>query len=90
MKNTRYQIHHEIRGERIFLVIGDTAEVRWDANGRPNLADVSRVAERAPSAEREIFATDNAATIKSKIAEIEAEVGQPLGVSEMLKEAMAL
>lgn len=88
--SNRYQVHHEVRGERIFLAICDTADIRFDSKGRPNMADVARLAERAPSAEREIFATDTPATIMAKIAEMEAEIGMPLGVSNGLKEAMGV
>lgn len=90
MTNPRYHVHHEIRGDRIFLTIADTAEMRFDGTGRPNMADVARLAERAPSAEREVFATDNPTSILAKIAEMEVEIGMPLGVSNTLKEALAI
>lgn len=90
MSANRYQATYVVRGPRIFLLIEDTAEMRFDAAGRPNMADVARLAEIAPSAEREIFRTDTPATIVAKIREMEAEVGMPLGVSSGLKEAMGI
>lgn len=90
MKSPRYQVHHEVSGERIFLTIADTAEMQFDAAGRPNMANLARLAEIAPSAEREVFPTDTPATIMAKIAEMEVEIGMPLGVSNTLKEALAI